>query len=128
LDIGSNAGIYSYYFSRKFSKIDAFEPLKEVTYRLEALGGKNTRIHNVALSDKRGTLPIHIPAVNGHPIATRASLEVMGCDCEVRNVDVVTLDQYGFIDVDLVKIDVEGHEYAVLDGAINTLTLCKPII
>jgi FkbM family methyltransferase len=39
-----------------------------------------------------------------------------------------TLDSFAFVDVDLIKIDVEGFEYHVLLGARKTLGRCKPTI
>ena len=47
---------------------------------------------------------------------------------EKRKVEVRTLDSFGFTDVDLIKIDVEGHEYSVLEGSLLTIQRCKPIL
>lgn len=41
---------------------------------------------------------------------------------------VVALDAYGFTDVDLLKIDLPGHEAAVLQGALHTIAQSRPII
>ena len=56
LDIGSNVGIYSYYFSRKFKNLESFEPIKEITYRLSALKLKNIKLYHMALSNKNNNL------------------------------------------------------------------------
>jgi hypothetical protein len=41
-------------------------------------------------------------------------------------VETCTLDSFGFTEVDLLKIDVEGHEMAVLAGARETISRCLP--
>lgn len=46
----------------------------------------------------------------------------------VYNVTVNTLDSYNFEDVDAIKIDCEGYEYLILQGAINTITQCRPVV
>ena len=53
--------------------------------------------------------------------ASLASLEERGGECEVRTVKVKTVDDFDFNDVDLIKIDVEGHEQSVIGGAINVI-------
>jgi len=39
-----------------------------------------------------------------------------------------TLDSFVFEDVDYIKIDVEGHELKVLQGATNTIKTYNPLI
>ncbi len=43
-------------------------------------------------------------------------------------VKVKTLDSYEFKDVDIIKIDVEGFEYDVMLGAVNTIEKYKPVV
>ena len=38
------------------------------------------------------------------------------------------MDAFGFTDRDLIKIDVEGHEAQVIEGAKKTLEASKPVI
>ena len=128
LDIGSNVGIYTYFFSNKFSHIDSFEPLTEITARIKELNRENIKIHNIALSDRDSNLTFYIPIINGKPVTSRASFELTESPFEERRVEVRTLDSFGFTDVDLIKIDVEGHEYSVLEGSLLTIKRCKPIL
>ena len=128
LDIGANIGIYSFHFKNSFKSIDAFEPLKEISYRLEHFQNESLKVHNCALSNKRGEFQISIPLLSGKAIASLASLEKRDGDCEVRTVKVDKIDNYEFDDVDLIKIDVEGHEEYVIEGAHNVIKTNMPIL
>jgi len=128
VDIGANVGIYSYHFSKTFQNIEAFEPLAEISFRLESLNCKGIKIHNVALSNSSGVLPFYIPIVNGKTDAALASIEERTGSVEVRNVDVKRLDDYNFQDVGLIKIDAEGHEESVMLGGIDTIKRNMPIM
>jgi hypothetical protein len=39
-----------------------------------------------------------------------------------------TLDSYGFTDVDIIKVDVEGHEFDVVQGAEQTILKYHPVV
>lgn len=128
VDIGANIGIYSFHFSSSFSRIDAFEPIEEITHGLKLLSNKSVVTHNVALSNTDGKIKYHVPIIDGALVPGKASLEPRKGQCEERFVSVKRLDDYTFSDVDLIKIDVEGHESSVLEGAINTILKNKPIL
>lgn len=128
LDIGANVGIYSFYFKNIFKNIDAFEPLTEITHRLHAIQNKSLKVHNIALSNKSGELKFFIPYLNHKPAPALASLEKRNTESERRTVKVKTLDDFNFRDVDLIKIDVEGHEQAVIEGARETIETTRPIL
>ena len=128
LDIGANMGIYSFYFKKSFKNIDAFEPLKEISYRLEYFQNESLKVHNCALSNIRNECQIYIPYLSGIPIHSYASLEKRDGDCKVRTVKVDKLDNFNFDDVDLIKIDVEGHEEYVIEGARNLIKTNMPTL
>jgi len=129
LDIGANDGIYSLHFKRSFQNIDAFEPVKEITCKIEAIQNESFRVHNIALSNTKGKLKFYIPvSPKGILAPNLASLEERDDNCEIRIVNVNTVDSYDFDDVDLIKIDVEGHEKSVIEGAHKTIKKTMPIL
>ena len=128
LDIGANVGIYSFHFKKIFKNIDAFEPLKEISYRLAYFQNEYVKVHNCALSNKKGNFEIYIPYLFGRAVASLASLEKRNGDFKERIVEVNKIDNYDFDDVDLIKIDVEGHEECVIEGAQNVIKKNKPIL
>ena len=44
----------------------------------------------------------------------------------VENIEIRTLDSFDLTDVDFIKIDVEGFELPVVQGAEETICRCKP--
>jgi hypothetical protein len=44
------------------------------------------------------------------------------------SVPVNTLDSFAYENVGFIKIDVEGYEYEVLQGAQATISRCRPIM
>lgn len=128
LDVGSNIGMYSYYFLNQFENIEAFEPLTDITYRLHALSSERLTVHNVAISNQQGVLEFNIPIIDGKKWPPLASLEKRDVNCEVVKVRVKTIDDFQFDDVDFIKIDVEGHEENVIKGAVGTILRCQPLL
>lgn len=128
VDIGANIGIWSYHFMNSFERVEAFEPNVDVTFRLKALQKRNITIHNVALSDFNGQSTLHVPVLNGAPVEAEATLKRELDSSKDKIVDVHKLDDYKFDDIDLIKIDVEGHESHVLEGAKDTIKINKPIL
>jgi len=128
IDIGANVGIYSYYFLPSFKHIEVFEPMQELTYRLASLKNTHISINPVALSSSSGSLNFYIPIEGGQLLSESASLEPQKKPFQKRLVEVKTLDEYGFEEVDLIKIDVEGHEYDVIKGAEKTIKKSLPVM
>lgn len=52
----------------------------------------------------------------------------IGDDQQHASIELTTLDSYHLGKCDLIKIDAEGFEYAILQGAWETITKCRPII
>lgn len=99
-----------------------------------AITGKiNT--YNVALGPTAGTVEMHIKKNDGHNRVandgyTTPSGKAVKINTGYQRVSVpqVTLDSYNFTDVDVIKIDVEGYELQVLEGATKTIANNRPIV
>jgi FkbM family methyltransferase len=129
LDVGANAGLYAYAFGR-FAPVEAFEPLPEPARALRALAARvaGIRVHEVALSDHDGTAELYVPYVGDAPHSELARFERPAGRAERVVVTVRTLDGFALEDVGLLKIDVEGHERAVLAGSADTIARERPIL
>ena len=128
IDIGANLGIYSYHFKNLFQRIDSFEPLSEASNLISSLKSDVITLHNVGLSDKKGEIKIYVPYENGKLVLALASFEKREGKCEEKIVEIDLIDNYQFMDVDLIKIDVEGHEKNVIMGAQKTIKRNMPIM
>lgn len=130
VDVGANVGMVTYLLSRHARNVYAVEPNPALAANLRsAFRGRRVEVLPYALSDESGTADLLIPSAGGQELTGRSSLEPdANGDLPVRRVTVPrrTLDQLALPDVGFVKIDVEGHELAVLRGARGLLTGHRP--
>ena len=110
----------------------AFEPLPKLFEHLQSRFGTDGRIKlfNVALSDIDGSETfqhvVDAPAYSGFR-STEAGREKG--TMQTLNVKTARLDEMlAGVHVDLVKIDVEGAEFQVLRGGLETIRRCKPYV
>ena len=135
VDIGANIGLYSLAFSDWFSSTVAIEANPQ-TYRI--------LVANLALRDKASVTPlcvgasnasaeveIHVPTNGNLGWATLSSthhkLPTKAVPVSIRPLDHILRDCDG-PPVTLLKIDVEGHEQQVLEGARRILEDDGPIV
>ena len=131
LDVGANRGLYSYYLLPHSSGVLAFEPLPQMQQRLKTHFGKRITLYPVALSDSDGQCEIRLPLDN----PSWATIDphnrlALAADVPMQAIIVQTrrLDGYGLNNVGFIKIDVEGHEEAVLHGARETIARNRPTL
>jgi FkbM family methyltransferase len=135
LDVGANLGTFCYTVQRanRSVRLIAFEPIPALAARLRTLF-RDIDVIELALSDRRAVEVFRIPYIEGRRCATRGSLEPMVDSSTWRQIQVRTdlLDHVvptmGLDRLDLVKIDVEGHELQVIRGAEQTLRRLRPIL
>ena len=127
LNIGANTGLYALLVGKKFpnTTITLFEPVPVNLQFLRAnmdLNNLNPEIFEFAASDSNGVITIYA----NEELFGMASISANnGTPLEVRTVQV---DDIINKKVDVVLIDVEGHEMAVLKGMSRTLKDSKPSI
>ena len=128
VDIGANNGVYSWHMARLSAGVVAFEPQRDHADLLARAFGTRVRVERVALSDASGSAVLRVPTERHQD--GRATIEAQNtlADHEVRSHEVPCrcLDSYGLPPVGLIKIDVEGHELAVLRGAKAILARDRP--
>ncbi len=130
LDVGAALGAYTWPLSRLCSGCIAFEPnLIQADYLRRAFGAA-LRVENVALSNRNGDIELVIPVENGRDMAGLATIGAVtqfdGCNTRRQMVAMRTLDSYELMPVGFMKVDVEGHELAVLEGATAVLRRDRP--
>lgn len=134
-DIGANIGYFSLLLSHRVGvtgKVWCFEPHPKIFQRLKGnLKPQSVcQLHNLALSAKKGTMTLHVPQDfdgNEGTASLEPSVDKEGAG-QSLSVAVETLDSILFNQkVDLIKIDVEGHELDVFTGGSETLKTVQNI-
>ncbi len=135
IDIGAKVGMYTYRILDQSSDVIAFEPAPLFHQMLERVFDRTrARVVPYALSNRQGRATLRMPyRANGGPEFGRSTIEPANAlahhtvhhSVEVE-VETRTLDGYGLRNVGFVKIDVEGHELAVLEGAEHTVASSRP--
>lgn len=143
IDVGANTGFYAClaFYASPEARVLAFEPYRavfDVLGRNIAANQARGRIEPVplALSSDRGSATLYVPTQEHGLMETSASLEqsFKPAHSEAQSVDTVTLDTFLAAHVcaeervSLIKMDVEGHEAAVLAGARQTVARWRPLL
>jgi FkbM family methyltransferase len=131
LDIGASWGLYTFVFHLCGCAVVAFEPNPEKATYLKSVFGKKVDVHAVALSDHSGNADLVIPSSSSALATIEPNNPVyVGGDAKIMKVTVPLrqLDDYEFRNVGFIKIDVEGHEMAVLSGGRQLIQRDKPVL
>ena len=130
IDVGGHIGTTSLPYSRLFKKCIAYEPNKE-SYNFFIDTIKVNNIKNIELYNKgvynKTTNCIVLP----HSDSNSGCYYIKEClDIDNMNkISVVKLDDVHFnTKIDFIKIDTEGSELYVLEGAIEIIKKWKPLI
>ncbi len=128
-DIGANCGLYTIKAAKEGAFVYTFEPNPDCFRRLSKAVERNdfrttVKPYNLALGAEAGFGTIDIPFGYATTAGVVVPWEDRGKVAPVRvsiaKLDDIT-DSIAFDRIDLVKIDVEGSEIDVLEGAKNTL-------
>lgn len=121
VDVGAHIGFWSYWMAQDFDALHAFEPLAShracwtanvplrdgVVLHPEALGAAAGFVRLFETVDNSGNTRIN---------------DIPG------SVPMARLDDFAFPVVDFLKIDCEGYEAFVIEGAVETLQRCRPVV
>jgi FkbM family methyltransferase len=145
LDVGAHFGTFSLGLRSAVGlggRIHAFEPQRIIFNMLAgtiALNGiRNIYCHNVALGAQEGLLavpqfdyqqPLSFGSIEFSPEQKEPLSQVRGSDPSREEfVSVKTVDGLGLEHVDCLKIDAEGMDLEVIQGARETIETYRPLI
>jgi len=142
IDIGINTGFYAFLATTASdnNRVLGFEPDPRVRSFLQeniTLNQLTDRISvsPLALSDRQGHATLYLPDPGHGLVETSNSLDpAFQAYSDTLEVTVSPLDDFLFDApwqgkrVSTIKIDVEGHEREVLDGACRTIAEWRPMI
>jgi FkbM family methyltransferase len=139
IDVGASWGLFTYHLARRVGpsgQVYSFEPHPDNAPMLHKLAEARPYVHfnPVAVSDSAGHAELLVPKQQHRLVTAQASLahgfDGQGVDVKSIEVPTVRLDDAvaPSVDVDFVKIDVEGHEISVLRGGSAILQRGRPPI
>lgn len=132
MDGGANQGVFTVHLARLVGPagvVYAFEP-QRLTYQLLcgnlALNSlANVHAIQAALGAEAGTAVIPVPDLENPVHTGGAHVLPEGAG---EQVPVVTIDGLNLPRLDLLKLDIEGHERLAIRGARRTIERCRPVI
>ncbi|MGQ2186040.1 FkbM family methyltransferase [Bradyrhizobium barranii] len=134
-DVGANKGSFLFWLARWCTqgRVVAFEPQQDLAQYLSrmcsSLGLRNVTVEAKAVFSEAGEREFFIP--DGHkPGASLSPAALSYASILTVSVPVVTLDEY-FLEserVSVLKIDVEGAEAGVFEGAARLLERDRPLL
>ncbi|KAJ3225868.1 hypothetical protein HK099_006071 [Clydaea vesicula] len=130
VDIGANIGLHALYFASLGYEVHAFEPFKKnadlISCSIAANQFHNVKFNRVGLSEEDSTMCMDVPDNTNHGHA------VVNTNANCNNpLEFIRFDHYltnimkGRVP-DLIKIDIEGHEYKALITAKEIFKKKKP--
>jgi FkbM family methyltransferase len=128
IDVGSNYGWHSIIASNICKEVHSFEP-QNLMYKIQKMSLLENNIENVIIYD------IALGEKNKKSQMSRIDYQKEGVnigDLSIGNggedIEVITLDSMNMEKIDIIKIDVQGYEKFVLEGAIESIKKHKPIM
>jgi FkbM family methyltransferase len=122
VDVGAYIGEQVIYLSKKCKHIHAFEPQLR---RFQQMYGNlcinecyNVTCYNIGLGEKEKNIQIHHPCASNHADGRLVDGGTGKC---------IPLDRLN-LNPNLIKIDAQGYDYFVIEGAKETIKKYKPII
>lgn len=132
VDVGANQGFYAYAMADVADRVVAFEPNPDYAMFARWMLRGRAEVHECAISDEPGRATFHVPVADDGMVMHFAG-NLKQAHTDFRNertyeVEVRTLDSFGLADVRFIKVDVEGSEQEVLDGARATIARDRPVL
>ena len=131
LDIGANIGNHSLFLASHFKKCISFEANPRTFALLKFNSGLAANVvpHNVGLSDRSGEAQLYTNFANAG--ASSLSSKWNRSFDQSHKIKLERLDDFLAEEtgkIDLIKIDVEGHEWFVLKGSEKIIRDNRPAI
>ncbi len=119
LQAGGNIGLWPRRLADVFARVITFEPDATSCACLllnAAAAASRVEVHGKALGATPGRCNVKHRSLGSHQVV------------EGDEVEVTTIDTLGLTDLDFLQLDIEGYEWHALQGAIETLRRCRPLV
>lgn len=127
VDVGSNTGGIAERLGKDFEWVECFEPLFDLMPQDRLSYPGNAAIHCIGLSDREYTDLVSVRNAwtlvgKGSGVKSDDAIEFKGKSIAVEFVELQSMTPHA----DFIKLDVDGAEAKVLDGASGLLRKCRP--
>ena len=131
VDVGGYRGSYAYWLARWAPQVFVFEPNPPLAEWLRRGLPAHCHVFEAAVSSTAKVGQLHIPLTPEGPLPSRASL--LGVDggesvAETVSVECLALDALSLPPVGFIKVDVEGAEMDVIEGARELILRDRPAL
>lgn len=118
IDVGCRDGEYTRYLHKDFNHVFCFD------YRRRKLFHKNVDLSKIThFKCALGEAHKIVKASGGGSITSGKIPQEKWYDEQLY-----TIDEFNFVDIDYIKIDVDGYELNVLQGAVDTIKKYNPLL
>lgn len=131
VDVGANQGFFAFALAGVADRVIAFEPNPDYAFFARWMLRGHAEVLSNAISDKAGRATFYVP-VREDGLVLHLAGNLTGAHSQFAKsmrtfeVEVRTLDSFNLTDVRFIKVDVEGVERQVLDGARVTIMRDRP--
>jgi len=127
IDVGTWYGPWTYWLSKRVRSVQSFEPNPRVAEILRRSVADKVVVHEFAVSYVEGTADLVLQDLSVGSEGTASIVPgIHGAGSHL--VKTVRIDDMNFSEVRFIKIDVEGHENAVINGARETIIRDHPVL
>jgi FkbM family methyltransferase len=133
VDVGANHGVYTHALSRAVGpqgRVVAYEPQPKLAAYVRAGTARpgNVTVHEAGVGSSTGTMELTVPLRDGRPETGWATLRDEAGPGARHTVQIRVLDEdLADVTPSFIKIDVEGFELAVVEGARQVLERARPV-
>ena len=131
IDIGGYKGKYSSLYASLFKRVETFEPNQKILpeFYSSTKFYTNITLHKLGVSNYIGSSDFFCNNVNMGMCTTTPKYATLSNNFESPiKINVTTIDSMNFTDVDFIKIDAEGADKKIIQGAMETINTCHPTI
>ena len=124
MDIGAAVGMYTTFWAQKAARVHSYEAVPAVYKQLEKVKERfdNVSTYRLAVGEEVGFTTFY---VDDERLSNSGFTDLVGG--QPIEVPVTTIDAQDLSDVGFIKVDVEGHELAVLNGGRETIERDRPV-
>jgi FkbM family methyltransferase len=132
IDVGASIGFFSAELAQHAAKVFAFEANPDVATFTRTVAARNVEVINIALSSHAGRATLQMPKNRkGRGVTELATIDrrpPVSVGAITIEVETRRLDDFPIGDCSFIKIDVEGHEEAVIEGATALIARHRPVL